>query len=286
MSVYLLQTINGIGIGMLYFLLAVGLSIVFGLLRFVNFAHGAFYLLGAYLCFQALQWGLNFWAALVLVPLFVGALGWLAEKLLLRRVYAKPHEFHILVTVGLALAVQEIVIVFWGPLGNSVPTPDLLQGVVMWGSFVYPKYRLFVIGFTAVLAVLLWWVLEGTRLGSAVRAGSESTEMVSLLGINVFRVFSLVFALGAATAALAGVLAAPIRGAEPFMGVEALGVAFVVVVVGGLGSFGGALVGGLLMGIVQSLMSTIWPPGASLMVYIAMAAVLLLRPHGLLGRRA
>jgi len=156
----------------------------------------------------------------------------------------------------------------------------------MWGSFVYPKYRLFVIGFTAVLAVLLWWVLEGTRLGSAVRAGSESTEMVSLLGINVFRVFSLVFALGAATAALAGVLAAPIRGAEPFMGVEALAVAFVVVVIGGLGSFGGALVGGLLIGIVQSLMSTIWPPGASLMVYIAMAAVLLLRPHGLLGRKA
>jgi branched-chain amino acid transport system permease protein len=285
MTVYLLQTINGIGIGMLYFLLAVGLSIVFGLLRFVNFAHGAFYLLGAYLCYQAMQWGLDFWAALVLVPLAVGALGWLAEKLLLRRVYAKPHEFHILVTVGLALAVQEIVIVFWGPLGNSVATPDLLQGVVMWGDFVYPKYRLFVIGFTAVLAVLLWWVLEGTRLGSAVRAGSESTEMVSLLGINVFRVFSLVFALGAATAALAGVLAAPIRGAEPFMGVEALGVAFVVVVIGGLGSFGGALVGGLLIGIVQSLMSTIWPPGASLMIYIAMAAVLLLRPHGLLGRR-
>lgn len=285
MTVYLLQTINGIGIGMLYFLLAVGLSIVFGLLRFVNFAHGAFYLLGAYLCFQAMQWGFDFWAALVLVPLFVGALGWLAEKLLLRRVYAKAHEFHILVTVGLALAVQEIVIVFWGPLGNSVPTPDLLQGVVMWGSFIYPKYRLFVIGFTAVLAVLLWWVLEGTRLGSAVRAGSESTEMVSLLGINVFRVFSLVFALGAATAALAGVLAAPIRGAEPFMGVEALSVAFVVVVIGGLGSFGGALVGGLLIGIVQSLMSTIWPPGASLMIYVAMGAVLLLRPHGLLGRR-
>ncbi|QNK65704.1 branched-chain amino acid ABC transporter permease [Variovorax sp. PAMC26660] len=285
MTVYLLQTINGIGIGMLYFLLAVGLSIVFGLLRFVNFAHGAFYLLGAYLCYQAMQWGLNFWAALVLVPLCVGALGWLAEKLLLRRVYAKPHEFHILVTVGLALAVQEIVIVFWGPLGNSVPTPDLLQGVVMWGDFIYPKYRLFVIGFTAVLAVLLWGVLEGTRLGSAVRAGSESTEMVSLLGINVFRVFSLVFALGAATAALAGVLAAPIRGAEPFMGVEALSVAFVVVVIGGLGSFGGALVGGLLIGIVQSLMSTIWPPGASLMIYIAMAAVLLLRPHGLLGRK-
>ena len=285
MNIYLLQAINGIGIGMLYFLLAVGLSIVFGLLRFVNFAHGAFYLLGAYFCFQMTRWGLSFWLALAVVPLVVGALGWLTEKLVLRHVYAKPHEFHILVTVGLALAVQELVILQWGPLGDSVPVPDLLQGVVMWGGIVYPKYRLFVIGFTAVLAVGLWWVLEGTRLGSAVRAGSESTEMVSLLGLNVFRIFSLVFALGAATAAIAGVLAAPMRGAEPFMGIEALGVAFIVVVVGGMGSFAGALIGGLLIGIVQSVMSTVWPEGARLMIYIAMAAVLLLRPHGLLGRK-
>ena len=285
MNIYLLQIINGVGIGMLYFLLAVGLSIVFGLLRFVNFAHGAFYLLGAYFCYQMMRWGLSFWLALVVVPLAVGTVGWLAEKLMLRHVYATAHEYHILVTVGLALAVQELVILQWGPLGANVPVPDMLQGVVMWGSFVYPKYRLFVIEFTAVLAVLLWYVLEGTRLGSAVRAGSESTEMVSLLGINVFRIFSLTFALGAATAAVAGVLAAPIRGAEPFMGIEALGVAFVVVVVGGMGSFSGALLGGLLIGIVQSVMSTLWPQGAQLMIYVAMAAVLLLRPHGLLGRK-
>lgn len=285
MSIYLLQVINGVGIGMLYFLLAVGLSIVFGLLRFVNFAHGAFYLLGAYFCFQMTRWGMSFWLALAVVPVAVGALGWLAEKVLLRHVYAKAHEFHILVTVGLALAIQELVILQWGPLGDSVAVPDLLQGVVMWGGFVNPKYRLFVIAFTALLAALLWYVLEGTRLGSAVRAGSESTEMVSLLGTNVFRIFSLVFGLGAATAALAGVLAAPIRGAEPFMGVEALGVAFVIVVVGGMGSFGGALAGGLLIGVVQSVMSTLWPEGARLMIYVAMAAVLLLRPHGLLGRK-
>ena len=285
MNIYLLQIINGIGIGMLYFLLAVGLSIVFGLLRFVNFAHGAFYLLGAYFCYQLTLWGLSFWWALIVSPLLVGALGWLTEKLILSHVYDKAHEFHIVVTVGLALVVQELVILQWGPLGANVPVPDLLQGVVMWGSFIYPKYRLFVIGFTAVLAVLLWFVLEGTRLGSAVRAGSESTEMVSLLGINVFRIFSLVFALGAATAALAGVLAAPIRGVEPFMGIEALGIAFVIVVVGGMGSFSGALLGGLLIGVVQSVMSTLWPEGARLMIYIAMAAVLLLRPHGLLGRK-
>ncbi|RUP32490.1 MAG: branched-chain amino acid ABC transporter permease [Curvibacter sp.] len=285
MNIYLLQIINGVGIGMLYFLLAVGLSIVFGLLRFVNFAHGAFYLIGAYACYQMTRWGVSYWLTLLAAPLLVGALGWLTEKVVLRHVYAKAHEFHILVTVGLALAVQELVILQWGPLGDSVAVPDALQGVVMWGSFIYPKYRLFVIGFTAALAVLLWWVLEGTRLGSAVRAGSESTEMVSLLGIPVHRIFSLVFGLGAATAALAGVLAAPIRGAEPFMGIEALSVAFVVVVVGGMGSFSGALLGGLLIGVVQSLMSTVWPEGARLMIYIAMAAVLLLRPHGLLGRK-
>jgi branched-chain amino acid transport system permease protein len=284
MNVYLLQVVNGIGIGMLYFLLAVGLSIIFGLLRFVNFAHGAFYLLGAYFCYQAVAWGLDFWLALIVVPLVVAVLAWLSERVLLRKVYDQAHEFHILITVGLALVLQEAVILAWGPLGDNVATPDLLQGVVMWSGFIYPKYRLFVIAFTAVFAVLLWWLLEGTRLGSAVRAGSESTEMVSLLGINVYRVFGLVFALGAGTAALAGALAAPIRGVDPFMGLEALGVAFVIVVVGGMGSFGGALVGGLLIGIVQSVMSTLWPEGARLMIYVAMAAVLLLRPHGLLGR--
>lgn len=284
MNVYLLQIVNGIGLGMLYFLLAVGLSIVFGLLRFVNFAHGAFYLLGAYLAYQLLRWGMNFWLALAVAPLAIGAIAWLLEKTLLRHVYGHPHEFHILITVGLALVVQEIVILIWGPIGDNVDMPSVLQGVVIWGGFIYPKYRLFVIGFTAVFALVLWWVLEGTRIGSAVRAGSESTETVSLLGINVFRILSLVFALGAATAALAGVLAAPIRGVDPFMGLEALSVAFVIVVVGGMGSFGGALVGGLLIGIVQSVMSSLWPQGAQLMIYVAMAAVLLLRPHGLMGR--
>lgn len=284
MNVYVLQVVNGIGIGMLYFLLAVGLSIIFGLLRFVNFAHGAFYLLGAYFCYQAIAWGFSFWLTLLVVPLLIGAAGWALERTVLRRVYDKAHEFHILITVGLALIIQEGVIMAWGPLGANVPPPDVLQGIVMWGDFIYPKYRVFVIAFTAVFAVFLWWLLEGTRLGSAVRAGSESTEMVSLLGINVMRIFGLTFGLGAATAALAGVLAAPIRGAEPFMGLEAIAIAFVIVVVGGMGSFAGALVGGLLIGIVQSLMSTLWPEGARLMIYVAMGAVLLLRPHGLLGR--
>lgn len=284
MNIYLLQIINGVGIGMLYFLLAVGLSIVFGLLRFVNFSHGAFFLLGAYFCFELGQMGVNFWWTLLIAPLVVGLLAWLVEKFVLRHIYALPHHFHILFTVGLALVIQEAVISYWGPLGNNISPPDLLQGVVMIGNFVYPKYRLFVIAFTAVMALLLWWVIEGTRLGSIVRAGSESTEMVSLLGLNIDRIFSLVFALGAVTAGLAGALAGPIRGVEPFMGIEALGIAFVVVVIGGLGSFFGALAGGILVGVVQSLMSTIWSEGAHLMIYIAMAAVMLLRPNGLFGR--
>lgn len=284
MNVYLLQLINGIGIGMLYFVLAVGLSIIFGLLRFVNFAHGAFFLLGAYGCYQLAQFGVNFWWSLLLGPLIVGALALLMEAVLFRKVYHLPHGMHILITVGIAMVLREAVIAYWGPLGHHVTLPDILQGVVIWGDFVYPKYRIFVIGVGIIIVLIIGGILEGTRLGSIVRAGSESTEMVSLLGLNVKRIFSWVFAFGAVMAALAGVLASPIRGVDPFMGEEALIVAFVAVIVGGMGSFTGALAGGLLVGIVQSMMSTIWPSGANLMIYIAMAMVLLLRPNGLLGR--
>ncbi len=172
----------------------------------------------------------------------------------------------------------------WGPLGDNVATPDILQGVVMWSGFIYPKYRLFVIGFTAVFALLLWWLLEGTRLGSAVRAGGESTEMVSLLGINVYRVFGLVFALGAGTAALAGCPGgAHPRRAIPSWAWKRWGWLSSSSWWAASGGFAGALVGGLLIGIVQSVMSTLWPEGARLMIYVAMAAVLLLRPYGLLG---
>lgn len=284
MNIYLLQIINGLGIGMLYFLLAVGLSVIFGLLRFVNFAHGAFFLLGAYACFELVRLGFDFWLTLLLAPPIVGALAWIVEKLLLQRVYQLPHEFHILITVGIALVFQELVILQWGALGHNVAPPAGLSGVLTWGEFVYPSYRAFVVGVTLILAGCMGWLLGGTRLGAIVRAGSESADMVSMLGINVYRVFTLTFALGAATAALAGVLAAPLRGVDPFMGIEALGIAFVVVVMGGMGSFIGALAGGLLVGVVQSLMSSLWPEGARLMIYVVMAAVLLVRPHGLFGR--
>lgn len=281
---YLFQVLNGIGLGMLYFLLAVGLSVIFGLLQFVNFAHGAFYLLGAYFTYDLVERGVSFWVAMPLAAVLVTILAALTEIVLLRRIYKLPHTFHILVTVGLALIIQEIVIIIWGPLGGNVSPPGSLGGVIILGNFVYPEYRLFVIAITAVLAVGLWWILEGTRIGAVVRAGSESAENTALLGYNTLRINSAVFGLGAGLAGLAGALAAPIRGVEPFMGLEALGIAFVVVVIGGMGSYTGALLAGILVGVVQSVMASLWPEGARLMIYLGMALVIVTMPRGLLGR--
>lgn len=281
---YLFQMLNGIGLGMLYFLLAVGLTIIFGLLQFVNFAHGAFYLLGAYLTYDFVERGMNFWLAMLLAAVIVAIVAGAVEAILLRRIYKLPHTFHILVTVGIALFIQEMVIILWGPLGGSVAAPDGLNGVVIMGDFIYPKYRLFTIAFTAVLAIALYWALERTRLGAVVRAGSESADNMALLGYNTLKINTLVFAAGAGLAGLAGALVSPIRGVEPFMGIEALSIAFVVVVIGGMGSYTGALVAGILVGVVQSLMATIWPEGARLMIYLGMAAVIVMMPRGLFGR--
>ncbi|GAB3442326.1 branched-chain amino acid ABC transporter permease [Insolitispirillum peregrinum] len=284
LNVYLFQVLNGLGLGMIYFLISVGLTIIFGLLNFVNFAHGAFFLLGSYLCYTVVTLTGNFWLSLFVAPLGVALLAWITEQVLIKRAYHLPHTFQILITLGMALIIREASIMIWGPIGKSVPTPAGLDGVFRLGSFAYPEYRLFMIVFAAVIGLLLWFLLERTRFGALVRAGSEDTETVSLLGTNIFKLFSLTFALGVGLAGVAGVLSAPIRGAHPFLGEEVLGIAFVVVVIGGMGSFTGALVGGLLVGLVQSLMTTIWPQGASLMIYGAMAAVIMLRPYGLFGR--
>jgi branched-chain amino acid transport system permease protein len=280
----LFQVLNGVGIGMIYFLLSVGLTLIFGLMRFVNFAHGAFYLAAAYIAYAVVLWTGSFWWALLLGPALVAVLALAIERLLLRHTYALPHEAQILITFAVALIIQEAVILLFTPLGHNVAVPAALSGVLFLGPYVYPAYRLAVVGVAAVVAIVLWFAIERTKMGSILRAGSESAEMVGLLGINVDRVFMATFALGAALAGLAGVLVAPIRGVEPFMSAEALGIAFVVVVVGGLGTLSGALVGGILIGLVQSIMSTLWPEGAQLMIYAAMALVILVRPTGLLGR--
>jgi branched-chain amino acid transport system permease protein len=250
----------------------------------VNFAHGALYLAAAYVAYAvSLLTGSMLWAIL-LGPLAAGLLAVAAERLLLRHTYSMPHEAQILITFAVALVFQEVVIMIFGPQAKNVPVPDFLSGIVFLGPFVYPAYRLAIVGVSALVALLLWVALERTRFGSILRAGAESTEMVSLLGIDIHRIFMAAFGLGGALAGLAGALAAPLRGVEPFMGLEALAIAFVVVVVGGIGSFAGALLGGLLIGVVQSVMSSLWPEGARLMIYGAMALVLLTRPAGLMGR--
>ncbi|HCS46031.1 MAG TPA: branched-chain amino acid ABC transporter permease, partial [Pseudomonas sp.] len=236
LNLYLFQILNGLGLGMIYFLIAVGLTIIFGLLNFVNFAHGAFFVLGAYICYTVVSLSGSFWLALLLAPLVVAVLAWAIERLLIQRIYHLPHTFQILVTLGIALIIQEASVLIWGPVGKSVAVPELLRGVLIIGDFVYPYYRLFLIVFSALIGLTLWLLLECTRFGALVRAGSESTETVSLLGTNIFRLFSMTFALGVALAGVAGVLFAPLRGAQPFVGPEILGVAFVVVVIGGMGS--------------------------------------------------
>src|SRR3546814_3245594 len=207
---------------MLYFLLAVGLSIIFGLLRFVNFAHGAFYMLGAYACYLLINIGLNFWATLIVAPAIIGAISFLIERTLLRKMYRLEHGFHLLFTLGLAWVLQECVILYLGPVGVNVAMPTLHSGVIVIGDFFYPAYRLFLIIFGIVLAVAIWFLLERTRLGSVIRAGSAQPEMVSLLLIEFFLYFSWAFALGPSNADLAVFLSAPLRGVEPFMGWDAL----------------------------------------------------------------
>ena len=284
-ATFLAQLLNGVGNGMVYFLIAVGLTVIFGIMDFVNFAHGAFYLFGAYFVFAGLQWVSSFWLALVLAPLIVGLAAFALERLVLQHAYGLEHTYQIILTLGVSLIATEAVIILWGASPQNVPVPDLLSGRLDLGVIEYPNYRIFVIVLAAILAFLIWYGLERTKIGAIVRAGTESLDVVSSLGINIKRVFALTFAVGGALAALGGALAAPMQGINPFIGDSVLGLAFVVVVVGGMGSFSGALFGALLIGIVQSLTVMVWPVGGSVVIYMLMAVVLLGRQAGLLGRR-
>jgi branched-chain amino acid transport system permease protein len=284
MNNYVFQALNGVGIGMVYFLLSVGLSIIFGLLGVVNFAHGALFLVGAYAAVLAGEATGSFVAGLAASFAGVALLGVLAEKTLLRRTYRMGHEAQILLTVGLGFVLTEAVVLLAGPEPRAVAIPEALQGVLMLGPYPVPLYRVFIVAACAVVGVGLWLLFERTLFGARVRAGNESPDMLRLLGTPVGRVYAATFALGTGLAGLAGGLAAPLRGADPAMGAEAIVIAFVVVVLGGMGSFTGPLAGGLLIGITQSMMSAIWPEGARLTIFILMAAVLLAMPKGLFGR--
>lgn len=287
MALILVQFLNGISLGMIYVLMAVGLTVVFGMLNIINFAHGAVYALGAYMAFTFAtllgQWIGSFWVAIVLGPLATALVGVVFEVTLLRRMQDAEHEYQILLTFGVALILQEVIIMIWGAIGKSLPMPRELSGLMDFGIFTFPDYRIFLIGFIGFVCFVIWLLIEKTSYGSIIRAGTENRNMVNCLGIDIYRVFTVVFALGVGLAGLAGALALPMRGAQPLMGDTILTLCFVVVVIGGMGSFTGAILGGLLVGIVESMMALVWPPGTMLSIFAAMALVILVRPKGLLG---
>jgi branched-chain amino acid transport system permease protein len=279
------QILNGIATGMLYALMGLGLALIVGILNIPNFAHGALFAVGAYLTVSAINAVGNFWVALVVAPLGVALLGLLIEYLGIRRLYAAGHDYQLLFTFGLSLIIAESIILIWGPVGISQLPPPMLRGGVDLGFTFYPKYRLFVMVVAGLLVVATWLFFEKTRYGAIMRAGIENKEMVSLLGIDIHKLFTVAFALGAYLAGIAGALTAPIRGLSPGMGVDMLGIAFVVVALGGMGNMLGAIAAGLLIGVAQAVVAAYWTEASVAVIYLVMAAVLVFRPQGLFGTR-
>ena len=280
----MLQAVTGIALGSVYALLAIGLSLIFGMLTIVNFAHGAFFMVGAFLGVYFLGLTGSFWFSLLLVPLVVGAIGLATERVLVRPLYGRGIDYPLLLTFGLGYVLIDAIRFLFGIEGVPTSTPAALRGATNLGFGHFPTYRLFLIGITAAIILALWLFIEKTRFGLIIRAGARDPEIVRVLGIDVARTWWLVFGLGTAIAGISGVLAAPTRAVTPEMGIPILAESFVVTVVGGMGSLPGAVVAGLLVGIVFSLTSLIAPPLAEMSIYVLMALVLLVRPQGFFGR--
>jgi len=278
------QALNGLAYGVLLFLLSVGLTLIFGMLDVVNLAHGSFYMLGAYAGLSLIAATGNFWVALLAAPVAVGLIGAVIERSCLRPLYRRGPLDQVLLTFGFIYLFEDLVKWIWGGRIRSIPPPDLFAGSVTVLGATIPSYRLFVIVFGLVMALLLWLLIERTRLGAIIRAGVFDAEMTAGLGINIQRVFTAVFAFGAALGGLSGVIAGPIQSAYPAMGVTILIPALIVVVVGGLGSLKGSLIGSLIIGQAETFGKAWIPDAAMLIVYVVMAAVMLVRPQGLFGR--
>ncbi len=278
------QIINGLLVGSYYILLSLGLSLIFSLGGVVNLAHGAFYAVGAYLAFEV-EKRAGFFGAMALSPVGVALIGILIERFALRRLYTRDPMLGLLFTFGLALVAEQSLRMIWGTTGLPFSMPEQLRGVVIAGDFIYSYYRLFILG-TAIVAVgSLWWLLNRTAFGMVVRAGTRDPEMVRALGINLRPTLTAVFAIGVALAGLAGVLSAPLAGVQPAMGTEILTATFVVVVIGGLGSFWGVVYAGLLVGAVRGITVVYFPPAAEASMYLLMVLILLFRPRGLMGEK-
>ncbi len=284
MAILIEQILNGVLVGAFYTLLALGLSLIFSLGGVINLAHGGFYAIGAYLA-VTLAPALGYPAALVLSPVAVALIGMAIEVTLLRRLYEHDPILTLLFTFGLAIVIEQVLRLIWGPAGIPFNIPDFLRGVLFLGDFIYPYYRLSILGLVLLAVLLVWLLLTRTRFGLIVRAGTSDPEIVEAMGVNLRPVQSLIFGLGIALAALAGVIAAPLAGVYPAMGAEIATAAFVIVVIGGLGSFWGVLLAGLLVGVVRGITITVFAPAAEASMFALMVLVLLFRPRGLLGER-
>ena len=285
LSALLGQLLLGLVNGSFYAILSLGLAVIFGLLGIVNFAHGALYMVGAYVAWIALErFGLGYWAALLLAPLVVGVFGVVIERTLLQRLYKLDPLYGLLLTFGLALVVEGIFRDVYGVSGQQYAVPALLQGATDLGFMVLPNYRAWVVVASLAVCLSTWFLIEKTRLGATLRAGTENPRLVQAFGINVPRLVTLTYAGGAALAAVAGVLAAPVIQLTPLMGSNLIIVVFAVVVIGGMGSILGAILTGLVLGLVEGLAKVFYPEASSIVVFVIMAVVLVIRPAGLFGK--
>jgi branched-chain amino acid transport system permease protein len=279
------QLLLGLVNGSFYAMLSLGLAVIFGLLNVINFAHGAMYMLGAFVAWMGLSYfGLNYWVMLVLAPLIVGLVGIVIERLLMRHLYKLDHLYGLLLTFGLTLLIEGVFVSIYGVSGLSYPAPEILSGATDLGFMVLPNYRAWVVAVSIVVCGSTWFVIERTRLGSLLRAGTENPALVEAFGVNVPRMITLTYGFGVALAAFAGVLAAPVLQVSPLMGSNLIIVVFAVVVIGGMGSILGAIVSGLGLGLIEGLAKVFWPEASNTVVFVIMAIVLLLRPSGLFGR--
>ena len=282
---FLGQLLLGLVNGSFYAMLSLGLAVIFGLLGIVNFAHGALYMVGAYVAFVLLdRFGIGYWWALVIAPLAVGAMGVVIERTLLKHLYKIDPIYGLLLTFGLALIAEGVFRDQFGVSGQSYPVPELLRGATNLGFMVLPNYRAFVVFASLAVCLGTWFVIERTRLGSYLRAGTENPALVQAFGINVPVMVMLTYGAGAGLAAMAGVLAAPIIQITPLMGSNLIIVVFAVVVIGGMGSILGSILTGLALGLIEGLTKVFYPEASSIVVFVIMALVLMVRPAGLFGK--
>lgn len=285
LQAFLSQLLLGLVNGSFYAMLSLGLAVIFGLLNVINFAHGALYMMGAFLAWMGLTYlGLNYWVMLVLAPLAVGLFGIIIERTMLRWLYKLDHLYGLLLTFGITLVVEGVFRTVYGVSGQPFSVPDALMGATDLGFMILPNYRAWVVLASLVVCFATWFVIEKTKLGAYLRAGTENPKLVEAFGINVPLMVTLTYGFGVALAAFAGVLAAPVIQVSPLMGSNLIIVVFAVVVIGGMGSILGSIVTGLGLGVIEGLTRVFYPEASATVVFIVMAIVLMIRPAGLFGK--